>query len=317
MLQQTQVATVLHYYDAFVAGFPTPASLARARPEDVLAAWAGLGYYRRARHLHAAARQVMERCGGAVPRTAEAFGALPGVGRYTAGAVLSIAFDQPLPVLDGNVGRVLSRLFAKPWAMRRPADRAALWRRAATLVPMHRPGDWNQAVMELGATICTPVAPSCNACPVKSLCRARALGRVAAFPPRVARRPPVVVRRVLALIERDGRVLVARREGTLLGGLWEPPGADVAEGAASAALRRGLAGHGIAATLTPLRRRARRVLTHRVIEASLWRGTLARAPSRSATLRWIDPARPSVPLTALARDVLGAPRGVVARTRRR
>ena len=309
MLQQTQVATVLPYYDAFLARFPTVDALARARSEQVLARWAGLGYYRRARLLHAAARAVVREHEGRIPGDPDAFGRLPGIGRYTAGAVLSMAFDQPLPVLDGNVARVLARLHGRPLSIRDPAGARELWRLAESLVPMRRPGEWNQALMELGALVCVPRSPRCAECPVRSLCRAHATGRTAELPPVVRRRAPAVVRRAIVLLERDGRVLVARREGRLLGGLWEPPGVDVEPGRLRPALIRALADLGVGAgALRRTRHTLRRVLTHRVIEAEVWRGRMrdegsiqAAAATRS---RWIDPLRPRVPLTGLARDAL-------------
>ncbi len=302
MLQQTRVATARPYYDAFLRRFPTLAALARARPADVLAAWAGLGYYRRARHLHEAARAVVREHGGRVPGDATAFGALPGVGRYTTAAVLSICFDRPLAVLDGNVARVLSRLDAAPAAIRDPRGARWLWARAQSLVPMRRPGDWNQAMMELGATVCTPRSPRCAVCPLRRHCRARALGRVAEFPPPVRRRATETVRRAVALIERRGRVLMERREGALLAGLWEPPGVELANGAPAApALRAALARRGLRARLAATGDLLRHTITHRAISVEVWRGAPLGATPRSARLRWVDPARPAVPLTALAR----------------
>lgn len=306
MLQQTQVATATPYYRRFLARFPTLESLAAAPPARVLEAWAGLGYYRRARHLHEAARTVVREHGGRVPDSAEAFGALPGVGRYTTAAVLSIAFDRPLAVLDGNVARVLARLAARPWSVRDPAGARHLWDLAQSLVPMRRPGDWNQAVMELGATVCLPRAPRCGACPVAAACRARAAGRPGAFPPAAPRRPPERVRRAIALVSRGGRWLVARRDGSLLDGLWEPPGADLAGGAgaadAAAALRAALRALGLTARLEPHGAVLRHVITHRRIEAEVWRG---RVTGRArAAARWVDPARPGVPLSALGRRAL-------------
>lgn len=304
MLQQTQVATARPYYDAFLARFPTLAALAGAKPAEVLRAWAGLGYYRRARHLHDAARTVMRDHGGRVPDGPEAFGALPGVGRYTAAAVLSICFDRPLAVLDGNVARVLSRLYAHPAAIREPRGAKWLWERAQALVPMRRPGDWNQAMMELGATICTPRAPACGRCPVRAQCRAYALGRVAEFPPAVVRRAQETVRRAVALIERRGRVLMKRREGALLAGLWEPPGVDLANGAPGGrALRSAMAALGLAVNVTRTERTVRHTITHRAISVEVWRGTLRGPAPRAAHMRWVDPARPTVPLTALARKL--------------
>jgi A/G-specific adenine glycosylase len=304
MLQQTQVATARPYYDAFLARFPTLASLARARPARVLETWAGLGYYRRARHLHEAARTVVREHAGRVPDDPEGFGRLPGVGRYTTGAVLSICFDRPLPVLDGNVARVLSRLYALPAAIREPGGARRLWALAGSLVPMRRPGDWNQAVMELGATVCTPRAPACGGCPLRSLCRARRLDRVAEFPPVARRRATETMRRAVALIERRGRVLMERREGALLAGLWEPPGVELANGAAPAvALRAALASIGVRARLSDAGRVVRHTITHRAITVEVWQGALTGPAPRTARLRWVDPARPGVPLTALARKL--------------
>jgi A/G-specific adenine glycosylase len=208
MLQQTQVATATPYYERFVRQFPDVATLARARRERVLAAWAGLGYYRRARHLHEAAGIVVREHAGRVPSDPVAFAALPGVGRYTLGAVLSIGFGSRLPVLDGNVARVLARLAARPLSVKRSADARVLWAMAESLLPPARrtrdgreaggraspqggdPGDWTQALMELGATGCTPRAPRCEACPVRRQCKAYSLGRQEEFPPTVARRAP-------------------------------------------------------------------------------------------------------------------------------
>jgi len=308
MLQQTRVATARPYYDTFLERFPTLAALARAKPPDVLASWAGLGYYRRARHLHAAARIVMRDHAGRVPDDPAAFAALPGVGRYTTAAVLSICFDRPLAVLDGNVARVLARLFALPASLRDPAGARRLWAHAGALVPMRRPGDWNQAMMELGATVCTPRAPACGRCPVRDHCRARRQGQVGQYPPGVRRRAPQAVRRAVALIERRGRTLMVRMEGPLLAGLWEPPGVELRNGAVPGlALRKALAGVGLRADLSPTGRAVRHSITHRSITVEVWSGTLRGAAPRGARLRWVDARRPSLPLTALARKLTGRP----------
>src|SRR5262245_14348143 len=208
MLQQTQVATAAPYYRAFLARFPTLASLAAARDFEVLAAWSGLGYYRRARNLHAAARQVVCDHHGRIPDSPQTFSRLPGVGRYTTGAVLSIGFDRPLPVLDGNVARVLSRVFALRAAVREPRGARRLWALAGTLVPMRNPGDWNQALMELGATVCLPRTPRCTDCPIAKWCAAHVRDKVESYPPVPARRATERVRRAVVLIEQDRRLLM-------------------------------------------------------------------------------------------------------------
>jgi A/G-specific adenine glycosylase len=211
MLQQTRVAAVVPYYRRFLARFPTVHHLAKARIDSVLRHWAGLGYYTRARHLHRAAKQIVAHHGGEFPRSPADALALPGIGSYTAAAVLSIAYDAPLAVLDGNVARVLARLDA----VRRDLRLPRVWRRlkgmAETLLAASSPGDWNQAMMELGATVCTPRAPRCAECPVSRWCRARSLGIVEQVP--VVRRRPATVRIVLAaavLLDPHGRTLVVR-----------------------------------------------------------------------------------------------------------
>ena len=314
MLQQTRVATARPYYDAFLARFPTLAALATARESEVLSAWSGLGYYRRARNLHAAARIVVRDHAGRVPDDPATFSRLPGVGRYTTGAVLSICFDRPMAVLDGNVARVLARLFAIPVSVRDPRGAKRLWALADSLVPMRRPGDWNQAVMELGATVCTPRDPACERCPLRRHCRALALGRVADFPPPLPRRAVVQVRRAVALVERDGKMLMERRSGALLDGMWEPPGVEMnGERGAGPSLRAALARLGVRARLRRTDSAVRHTITHRAIVVEVWRGEpLAATPgARAAKLRaprgggarWVDPARPGVPLTALARKL--------------
>jgi A/G-specific adenine glycosylase len=297
MLQQTQVKTALPYYPRFLGLFPTPAALARASEPRVLAAWSGLGYYRRARQLRAAAQQVVREHGGFVPSDAEAFGRLPGVGRYTRAAVLSMGF-------------VLARVFALPAAVRDPQGARALWALAESLVPARGAGEWNQALMELGAVVCTARAPRCGECPLNRHCRALALGRVAEFPPITPRRAAVRVRRAVALISRGGRLLMVRREGVLLDGLWEPPGVELsprvdARKALEAELRR----LGVHARIEPAGKVVRHTITHRAIRVEVWRGSAARqAPGAAPTLapitaaRFVDVgrARPALPLTGLA-----------------
>ena len=301
MLQQTQVDTVVPYFHRFLERFPSLESLAAAPLDHVRAAWAGLGYYRRARLLHDAARLVVREHAARVPDRAEAFSRLPGVGRYTAGAVLSIAFDRRMPVLDGNVARVLSRLFGLRLGVRDPRQARLLWERAETLVPMRAPGRWNQALMELGATVCLPRAPLCGNCPVASLCVARRRGIVDQLPPVAPRRATVAVRRAIALVSWRGRWLVERRSGELLHGMWEPPGVELSNGVdAGAALRARLRALGIAARLEDSGERVKHTITHRRIEVEVWRGELRASPPRRAALRLVEPSAPNVALTALA-----------------
>ena len=224
MLQQTRVDTAIPYFERFLAFFPTPAALAAAGEEQVLKAWEGLGYYARARHLQAAVREVEDRYGGRVPLDPEAFRALPGVGPYMAGAVLSIAYDLPLPAVDGNVMRVFARLLLLREDPARPAVRRALEGLIPGLMPPGRAGDFNQALMELGALVCLPRTPRCGDCPVAALCGARATGEQTALPLRRETRAVPEVRLVAAVVRAGGRVLIRRRpDSGLLAGLWEFP----------------------------------------------------------------------------------------------
>jgi len=242
MLQQTRVAAVLPYYRRFLARFPNVRALARAPEPDVLEAWAGLGYYSRARNLQRAAQEIVRKHRSRFPRTLEDALALPGVGRYTAAAVLSIAFDAPLAVLDGNVARVLARLAALRGDVRQPA----VWRRLQSaaehlLPPTPRatpgtPGAWNQAMMELGATVCTPRAPACRECPVANFCRARSMGLQEQIPEKRAKRTPVDVRLAAAvLLDPLRRTLLVRPEGgasrDLFSRMWQFPAVEVGSGA--------------------------------------------------------------------------------------
>jgi A/G-specific adenine glycosylase len=224
MLQQTRVETVIPYYERFLSRFPTALALAEAPPDEVLAAWSGLGYYRRARLLLEGARVVAAK-GGTVPGDREGLLGVPGIGRYTAGAIASIAFGQAVGLVDGNVARVLARLFAIDEDMRKRGMRTAEVI-ADGLVAKRDPGAWNQALMELGATVCTPRSPSCDKCPLASRCRALAQGRVAELPVLSEKKAPLA-RRVQAIVATrtdDRAILLARRRPDLLfGGMWEPP----------------------------------------------------------------------------------------------
>lgn len=226
MLQQTQITTVIPYYERWLAQFPTVEDLAAASIDEVLKAWEGLGYYRRARHLHEAAQIVVAEHGGKLPDSVAALQQLPGVGRYTAGAIASIAFEQAVPVLDGNVIRVFSRLLDLPKDVTARETRSELWRFAETLVPNDRPGDFNQALMELGQQICSPVSPRCHFCPIASLCLSRQRGTQLERPVRPPRRRTPHYHVAAGVIWRaDGHLLISQRPlDGLLGGLWEFPG---------------------------------------------------------------------------------------------
>ena len=226
MLQQTQVDTVIPYYQRFLEAFPTIQALALAPLSAVLKAWEGLGYYARARNLHRAAQEVVSRFGGRIPEDRERVAGLPGFGPYTTAAVLSIAFNQDLAAVDGNVIRVLSRVFGIDGDVTLPGTKAQIADLAQALLLPGRAGDYNQALMELGALVCRPKDPACETCPLKGMCAARALGDPERWPVKGARRPRPHYEEAVGVVQRkDGCYLIARRpEQGLLGGLWELPG---------------------------------------------------------------------------------------------
>jgi A/G-specific adenine glycosylase len=224
MLQQTQVATVVPYFNRFLAAFPTVTDLAAAGEQEVLRVWEGLGYYRRAHYLHETARRIVADLDGRFPSDAAVLSGLPGLGRYTVNAVLSQAFDQHLPILEANSQRVLCRLFGLRGDPTRSPGRRRLWQLAEALLPQQRVGDFNQAMMELGALVCTPAAPNCNECPLQSICTARRLGIQEQIPLRVARARSVEIREVALVMRRRGKLFLAKRPlGERWGGLWEFP----------------------------------------------------------------------------------------------
>jgi A/G-specific adenine glycosylase len=275
MLQQTRVAAVADYYARFLRRFPDVNSLARARLSSVLSLWSGLGYYRRARYLHAAARKVVAY--GAFPRTVAEWRELPGVGRYTAAAVASIAFGAPCAVVDGNVKRVLRRLL--------PGTRNH-WEQAEALIAPRRPGDFNQAMMELGATVCLPLEPRCSACPVFPWCVTR--GADARLPQSARRKRTLTY----ALSLRDGAVrLVRRRESaSLMPGMWELPEVTANGREPLMTLR-----HSITTT----------DYTVRVVSEDAGRPVVPGRPNRGST--WVTLARAQrLPLTGLTRKILRA-----------
>ncbi len=291
MLQQTRVETVLDYYGAWLERFPDVQTLARAPLDDVLLRWQGLGYYRRARNLHRAAAVVRERYGGHLPDSANGLRALPGVGEYTAGAVASIAFGEAVPAVDGNVRRVLARVFDE-------AEPTPSWLRkvAGTLVDPERPGDWNQALMDLGATTCTPTSPDCERCPIAAWCTSRARGTQGDRPaPSPARSVPKVEIVTAVVVDGDRRALVVRLPPDgLLGGMWSFPGVELERAesgressglpavARAAAAREGAeVSEGGARTLEPVRHR----FTH--LEATYRPVLLRGRGTEGADRRWL------------------------------
>ncbi|WP_079913609.1 A/G-specific adenine glycosylase [Paenibacillus sp. 32352] len=232
MLQQTRVETVIPYFHRFIERFPTMEALAEAPEEDVLKLWEGLGYYSRARNLQGAVREVQERYGGTVPDTLKEISTLKGVGPYTAGAVLSIAYNKPEPAVDGNVMRVLSRYFLIEEDIMKVSTRGIMEKLAKELIPEGAAGDFNQGLMELGAMVCTPRSPHCLTCPVMEHCAAREAGMEEELPVKKKAKPPRPEYRIAALIEgtgpNQGKVLIRQRpqEG-LLARMWELPHTEV------------------------------------------------------------------------------------------
>ncbi len=308
MLQQTRVATVIPYYQRFLARFPDLGALAAAPEEEVLAHWSGLGYYRRARMLLGAARALVEQHGGEFPRTRAELLGLPGIGPYTAGAVASLAFDAPEPLVDGNVERVFARLFALPGAAGSPDLKQRAWEIAAELVPRAGgAGEWNEALMELGALVCLPRVPRCDACPWVDLCAARALGRAAEFPAPKPRKAGVEVELEAFFVERRGRILLRRRPGEgRMARLWELPTREL--GSQRLFPARLPPGFRAGAELG----RLRHTITHHRIRLALRRGEIAASP-RGADWRWVPFAETSaLALTGMARKALRALRPSVA-----
>jgi A/G-specific adenine glycosylase len=290
MLQQTQVATVVPRYARFLARFPSLRALAAAAEDDVTAEWSGLGYYARARALHRAAREALARHGG-LPCSVEELRQLPGFGPYTAAAVASIAFGAPVAAVDGNVARVMARLFLLDEPPESPVFRARVSSLAGSLVDGARAGEWNQALMDLGATVCVKPAPRCGECPLRAACAARGAGREREVP--VARKRPPKRRVVLAcaIVEARGRLLVGRRApGTLFAGTWGPPAVEEAtEDAARAELTAALAREKIRVLASRELGRVERALTHRRALLVGIGCRIAARPPIGASLRWVSP----------------------------
>lgn len=304
MCQQTRVDTVIPYYEKFMKRFPTLKALAEADEDEVLGAWSGLGYYRRARLLHRGVREVVESYGGRVPRDRQARLKLPGVGRYTAGALGSIAFDAPEPIVDGNVARVLSRIRSIDTPLDESATQKRLWADAESLVRgSKRPGDLNQSVMELGALVCTPKSAKCGDCPVKRWCTGKERAHELPVPKRRTKPKPVDA---LAVVARVGdEVFLRRSDRALFGGLWNVPMDEcVRRGRVNAA--RVLRENGLAGRIDDeARGELEHVLSHKHLHVRVWRARACR-PVGDAKLVKVDPRTidPDLGVSKLTRKIL-------------
>jgi A/G-specific adenine glycosylase len=294
-LQQTRVEQGTPYIERFLKRFPDVHALARANIDEVLKLWEGLGYYARARNLHAAAKRISGN-GGKVPDTVDELLALPGIGRYTAGAIASIAFDAPAPVLDGNVKRVLARVMDYPDSIDTGEAEALFWDIMGALVKGSAPGDFNQGMMELGAQVCTPRDPDCGSCPVANYCEAFAAHTVAERPVRRTKSKVPHYEIVVAAIRNRGRYLLGRRpEGGLLGGLWEFPGGklEAGENHTQALLREAREELGVRIAVGGLVASVNHAYSHFKVTLHVYRCTLksGRPCARAHTkLRWTAPA---------------------------
>ncbi len=309
MLQQTQVKTVLPYYKRFLKRFPNVAALAAADEQDVLAVWSGLGYYRRAKALHRAARIIVRERHGALPTTYEAWIALPGIGRYTAGAIMSIAYGELFPILDGNVSRVLARLHRIHGDPRSSPVQKELWKKAKEILPKRSVSDFNQALMELGALVCTPKKPRCLVCPIMEDCLARRAGLENELPEPTVRAEPVFVTMVAAVVRRGARLLMYRRQTEeLMRDLWELPGGVCREQEQPSAglMREAKERYGL--ELEPIRELPKvghsimnRKITLHAFEARL-KGRLGK---RSRSRTWIEPGKvDKLPVSSMTLKVL-------------
>ena len=271
MLQQTRVAAAIPYYNRFIAALPTPADLAACEPDALRKLWQGLGYYNRVNNMQKAARIVCEQYGGDLPADYNALRSLPGIGDYTAGAIASIAFGIPAPAVDGNVLRVFARLYNDDADVMTPATKRLFTERVLDQMPKATPGPYNEALMELGALVCVPGTPHCEACPLADCCLGCAAGRAGALPVKPAPKAKTTVPVTVALVESDAGLLLQRRPAKgLLAGLWQPAAWEKA--LTKDELTAALAALGIQAELTDALPPAKHVFTHRVWQLSGWRG---------------------------------------------
>jgi A/G-specific adenine glycosylase len=291
MLQQTQVERVKDFYVRFLDRFPTVSDLAAAAEHDVLRLWEGLGYYRRARQLHAAAKKIVADHAGEFPRTVTALRGLPGIGRYTAGAIASIAFGLPEPIVEANSRRVIARLAGHAGPLGGSAGDEPIWEIVAGIVPKEHPGRFNQALMDLGAMVCTPERPLCGACPLAACCVARRTGRVAEIPVKAARRAVKEMRETAVVVRRAGLMLVVRRgPGEWWEGLWDFPRVPGAARSAQRGIERSEALRGLSCGATSRLGTIAHTVTHHritldVVSCAAKRGGRA-APGR----RWVTAA---------------------------
>jgi len=298
MLQQTRVATVVPRYPAFLRRFPDVRALAAARETAVCEAWAGLGYYRRARHLHQAARLIARQRLGKLPEDEAGWRRLPGVGDYTAAAIASIVQGARRAAVDGNLVRVLARVFALPGRSSEPRLVRSVRAHAQRLVDCAQPGEINQALMDLGATLCQPQVPDCARCPLHRCCRARRAGNPSAYPGKQPKPSRPLLRIAFAWNERDGALLLEQRPlSGLWPGLWELPSASGARAKADLGRR-------LHQALGPEFARVRHELTHRHVVARVFRAAFAPKPGQKW---WRDPL--AAPLSSLARKAIVAVRG--------
>jgi A/G-specific adenine glycosylase len=298
MLQQTTVAAVIPFFERFLRAFPTVQALAKADDQAVLKQWEGLGYYRRAKHLHAAAKIVAAEHGGVLAGDPAIWKALPGVGRYILGAVLSQAFGLPFPIVEANTLRVLARVFGYQGNPRAGAGKRWVWAAAEAALPAERIGDFNQAMMELGALVCTPAAPKCDSCPLKRACAANRLGIQSRIPPKVKPPSSIAVKEVaVAIRNAKGLVLVGRRPaGARWAGMWEIPHGEFATGElpADAAGRVAHQAVGLRVKVGSEFARVTHVITRYVISVVGYEARAERGRPAAGffdDLRWIEPNR--------------------------
>ena len=284
MLQQTRVETVIPYYERFLARFPRAIDLAEAEEDEVLGMWSGLGYYRRARLLHRGVKEVVARYGAKVPQNRQDRLSLPGVGRYTAGAIGSIAFDAPEPVVDGNVSRVLTRLFRIETPLGQRITEKQLWENAEKLVQGQRPGDFNQALMELGATICLPKNPKCEQCPIRKWCRGFEI-RDRLPIPKPKRKPRAIqMLAVVPTLTRPPRMWLERGTENRFGGLWSVPTMEITTPPHQEQARQLLYDVGISARVREVPcGHIEHILSHQHLFVTVWHALGAQKRSRTKT----------------------------------